>query len=145
MTNITLLLEQEGYYKVSFKIRKSNHLFVNAKINGVKGLFLIDTGASNTCIDLEMQNHFKMQTVAHHAKASGAGANGLYTEISKNNTLQFNTWKTKSNAIILLDLSHVNTALTEYKLPKVQGIIGSDLLKKHEAIINYSLCTLFIR
>src|SRR5690554_1519967 len=45
MSAIATFLEHQGYNKIPFRIRKSNHLYLNARINGVKGLFLLDTGA----------------------------------------------------------------------------------------------------
>lgn len=145
MNDIVTVLEQQDYFSIPFRIRKSNHLFVQAKINRVKGLFLIDTGASNTCIDSSEQTLFNLLSKAHKAKASGAGANGMHAEISVNNSIQLGKWKKNGIDIILLDLTHVNIALNEYDLPKVHGIIGSDLLKSHHAIIHYPLQLLFIK
>ena len=145
MNNLVSLLEAQDYFSIPFRVRKSNHLFVHGKLNNTKGLFLIDTGASNTCIDLNQQEYFKLLSKTHYAKASGAGSNDLHAEISKSNTLQLGKWKTTPIDLVLLDLSHVNTALSAYNLPEVHGIIGSDLLKKHHAIIHYAAQLLFIR
>lgn len=145
MNDIVTVLEQQDYFSIPFRIRKSNHLFIQAKVNNTKGLFLLDTGASNTCVDINEQSFFTLLAQQHKAKASGAGANGLYAEISKNNTIQLGKWKKNNISIILLDLTHVNIALNEYSLPKVHGIIGSDLLKNNHAIIHYPKQLLFIR
>lgn len=145
MNDIATVFEQQDYFSIPFRIRKSNHLFVHAMVNRTKGLFLIDTGASNTCIDLHEQDFFKLLSKQHKAKASGAGGNGLYAEISHENTIQMGKWKKNGLSVILLDLTHVNLALTEYQLPKVHGIIGSDLLKAHQAVIHYPLRLLFIK
>lgn len=145
MSDIIPFLEHQGYFKIPFRIRKSNHLYLNAKINGVKGLFLLDTGASATCIDLNQQSFFELESNQSDIKASGAGSNDLYTEISSGNNIQLGKWKSSNNTFVLLDLTHVNIALTQYNLPEVQGIIGGDLLKKHQAIIDYSTRLLFIR
>lgn len=145
MSAIATFLEHQGYNKIPFRIRKSNHLYLNARINGVKGLFLLDTGASTTCIDLNQQSVFLLDSSQSNVKASGAGSNDLYTEVSKGNRIQLGKWKSNNNTFVLLDLTHVNIALDQYDLPKVQGIIGSDLLKKHHGVIDYSSRLLFIR
>jgi len=145
MNNLTTFLETQDYFSIPFRVRKSNHLFVNGKLNNTKGLFLIDTGASNTCIDLNQQDYFKLLSKPHNTKASGAGSNELHAEISKSNTLQLGKWKTTNIEVVLLDLSHVNIALSAYDLPEVHGIIGSDLLKKHHAIIHYAAQLLFVK
>ena len=145
MNDLVTVLEQQNYFSIPFRIRKSNHLFVQAKINRIKGLFLIDTGASNTCIDSNEQSFFNLLSKEHKAKASGAGSNNMHAEISVNNNIQLSKWKKNGIDLILLDLTHVNIALNEYGLPKVHGIIGSDLLKSHHAIIHYPLQLLFIK
>ena len=60
MNDLVTVLEQQNYFSIPFRIRKSNHLFVHAKVNRIKGLFLIDTGASNTCIDSNEKSFFKL-------------------------------------------------------------------------------------
>ena len=39
-------LHNQGYKLVKLKKIKTNHFIVKAKINGEKGLFILDTGAS---------------------------------------------------------------------------------------------------
>ena len=46
---------------------------------------------------------------------------------------------------MLLDLSHVNTALTEHHAEAVDGIIGADILEKGKAIIDYNKHILYLR
>ena len=69
----------------------------------------------------------------------------MHAEISTDNTIQLGKWKKNDINLILLDLTHVNIALLEYNLPKVHGIIGSDLLKTNHAVVHYPLQLLFIK
>ena len=47
--------------------------------------------------------------------------------------------------LVLFDLRHVNDALINHKAEKVQGIIGADILKKGNAIIDYKSMSLFLK
>ena len=47
-------------------------------------------------------------------------------------------------AIAGVDLMHVNTTYKKMNLKKIQGILGSDLLKKHNMVIDYRQSKLFI-
>ncbi|OQA10334.1 MAG: hypothetical protein BWY67_01178 [Bacteroidetes bacterium ADurb.Bin397] len=47
--------------------------------------------------------------------------------------------------MVLLDLSHVNQSYEILKLKPVDGVIGGDLLKRYEAIIDYSKKTLVLK
>lgn len=50
--SLTTYLSKKGYIKKKLKLTKTNHFKTTAVINGVKGKFIVDTGASNTCIEI---------------------------------------------------------------------------------------------
>ncbi len=135
------LLKSEGYKKINFKISKTQHLFVKAKINGVSGDFIIDSGASNSCIDFNYISKFYANASESTTLASGAGSNNMLTQASYDNQVQIGRWKMSGFNLILMDLSHVNVALTQFKTKNVHGIIGGDILITSKAIIDYNnLC-----
>ncbi|TDW49971.1 aspartyl protease [Flavobacterium sp. 270] len=137
MEKLQKVLKKEQYRKIKFKITKTQHLSIKAKINGVSGSFILDTGASNTCIGFESIEHFELQAKKSKTKASGAGGTGMETQISANNILKIGSWKNKDFSIVIFDLSHVNEALESYKAKPVHGIIGADVLLEGKAIIDY--------
>ena len=110
---------------------------IKAKINGVPGNFIVDTGASSSCIGFESVTLFLLQAQTSKTKASGAGATGMYTQIATNNNLQLGNWKDNSFDLVIFDLSHVNEALMQHKVKPVHGIIGADILMKGKAIVDY--------
>ncbi|NQW36446.1 MAG: clan AA aspartic protease [Flavobacteriales bacterium] len=131
------ILIRKGYIKIKLKKINTNHFELKAILNGVKGKFILDTGASNSCIDINLADKFKLNVKDSETKAAGAGAIGMETKISSKNILKLKGWKYKNSHIVLLDLTHVNTALTEHKAEAVDGIIGADILEKGKAIIDY--------
>jgi predicted aspartyl protease len=143
--NLQHILKRKHYKKVSLKKINTNHFEVKAKINGVKGRFILDTGASNSCIDINLSEKFKLKLKDSETKAAGAGAIGMETKISEKNSIKLKDWTYKSLNIVLLDLSHVNTALTEHNAKAVDGIIGADVLKKGKAVIDYGKNKLFLK
>ncbi|WP_430615581.1 retropepsin-like aspartic protease [Flavobacterium sp. JP2137] len=145
MENLQDLLIKDGYRKISFRVSKTQHLFLKAKINGISGDFILDTGASSSCIDFIHIEHFQICATDSNTKASGAGANGMLTQVSYKNHLQMGRWKKPAIDLVILDLSHVNIALEQYKSKTVHGIIGADILLKGEAIIDYKNSYLFLK
>lgn len=137
MNYLPYILKKEKYKKIKFKVSKTQHLLIKAKINGVKGNFILDTGASNSCIGFESVELFQLQAQDSKTQASGAGATGMFTQIATGNTLQLNRWKHKNFDLVIFDLSHVNEALIGYKAQPVHGIIGADILMKGKGIIDY--------
>ncbi|MBO3099266.1 clan AA aspartic protease [Gelidibacter sp. DF109] len=130
-------LLEKGYIKVKLKLTKTNHFEIKATLNGVKGLFILDTGASNSCVGFEAIETFNLTAKDSEIMAAGAGATDMLTQISKKNKLKIGKWKKDKVALVLFNLTHVNTALLNYNSKPVDGIIGADILKKAKAIIDY--------
>jgi predicted aspartyl protease len=145
MQNLLPSFSLKNYKKIKFKIIKTNHLLIRVKINGVFGNFILDTGASNSCVGFDEIDFFQLQTKKSKTKAAGAGATGMETQISENNSVQIGTWKNENFDLVIFDLSHVNLALVEHKSKSVHGIIGADVLITSKAIIDYENCCLYLR
>lgn len=137
MKNLQDILKKENYKKVKFKITKTQHLLIKATINGVTGNFILDTGASNSCVGFESVDLFFLDAKKSKTKASGAGATGMFTQIATKNQLKLGSWKDIAFDIVIFDLSHVNEALLQHKAKPVHGIIGADVLMKGKAIVDY--------
>jgi hypothetical protein len=139
------ILKEKKYIKIPLKRIATNHLELKAKINGIKGRFILDTGASNSCVGLDAIRHFNLIAEESETKASGAGAINMETQLSKNNILKIGKWNTHKLHLVLFDLSHVNTALTEHSAKEVDGIIGADILRKGSAFIDYGKNVLYLK
>ncbi|GGH44816.1 acid protease [Mangrovimonas yunxiaonensis] len=138
-------LLERGYVRKKLHLTKTNHFEIRASINGVKGSFILDTGASSSCLDFESINRFKLKAKDSEVKAAGAGAIDMTTQIAPKNKVKIGKWKKDKVALILFSLSHVNTALVNHNAKPVDGIIGADILKKAKAIIDYDKKYLYLK
>lgn len=138
-------IDFSGYKKIKFKITKTNHLLIKATINDVPGNFILDTGASNSCVDFENVTLFKLKAKASKTRAAGAGAIDMLTQTARKNHLRIGRWNYNEFNLVVFDLSHVNTALEQHKSKPVQGIIGADILIAGSAIIDYPNKLLFLK
>lgn len=145
MEDLKEFLQDKGYTKIKLHLTKTNHFEIKASINGVKGLFILDTGASNSCVGFEAAETFKLKAKDSEIKAAGAGAIDMSTKISKKNMVKIGKWKKDKIALILFNLSHVNTALLSHNSQPVDGIIGADVLKKAKAVIDYEKRQLYLK
>ena len=137
-------LKSEGYISIKLNKTDTNHYQIEAKINDIEGLFILDTGASNTCTDLQI-NKFHLISIDSEVKASSATDLMNETKVSKKNKLQIGKWISKSSPIVLFDMTHINKALSERDIEVVDGIIGADILKKGKAIIDYEKNKLYLK
>ncbi|TXG37430.1 retropepsin-like aspartic protease family protein [Seonamhaeicola maritimus] len=138
-------LLERGYTKVKLHLTKTNHFEVKASINGQKGLFILDTGASSSCVGFEGVETFKLKAEDSEIKAAGAGAIDMETKMSKKNKVKIGKWSHNKVVLVLFNLTHVNTALINHNSEPVDGIIGADILKKGKGIIDYQKKYLYLK
>lgn len=145
MQSLHEFLTLKNYTRVKLHLTKTNHFEIKAAINGVKGVFILDTGASNSCVGFEAIENFKLNAQDSIIKAAGAGAIDMDTKMSQKNKVKIGKWKKNKVALVLFNLTHVNTALVNHNSKPVDGIIGADILKKAKAIIDYEKKYLYLK
>ncbi|WP_291275416.1 retropepsin-like aspartic protease [Flavobacterium sp.] len=138
MTDLKEFLAKKRYKKVKFKILKTQHLVLKAKVNGVSGWFILDTGASNSCLGFKSVTKFGLSPEHTDSKAASASSSDMFTQLAKRNIVQLSTWKTLDFTFVVFDLTHVNAVLSNYGVAPIDGIIGADILLKGKAIIDYT-------
>ncbi len=138
-------LEDEGFYRVPLKRLATGHYLFSAKINGVLGSFILDTGASTSCIGFTDSAHFLLISEESIIKAAGAGAINMETMLSRKNKFSIANWELKNMDFVLFDLSHVNEALSQANEDAIHGIIGADFLKVRRAVIDYGRNCFYVK
>jgi len=144
--SITLnkFLKSKGYSSVKLIFLVTKHYLIEAKVNGIDGTFILDTGASNSCICTSLEDKFKVISKQSKEKASSANSEMTNTKISKSNIIQIGKWKDKIN-LISFDMNHINNALSQKKVSPIDGILGADILKKSNSILDYKSNKLFMK
>ena len=144
--SITLnkFLKSEGYSSIKLIFLETKHYLIEAKVNGIDGRFILDTGASNSCICTSLEDKFKVISKESKEKASSANSEMTNTKISNSNIIQIGKWEDKIN-LISFDMNHINNALSQKKVHPIDGIIGADILKKSKAIIDYKSNKLYLK
>ena len=137
-------LKSIGYISVKLKFLKTNHYLLKACINGVEGKFILDSGASSSCICLSLENKFKIDSKENKIKASSATSNMEDTRLSKNNAIKIRKWRSKIS-LVSIDMTHINKVLSEKETESVDGIVGADVLKKSKAVIDYESNKLYLK
>ena len=145
MSTLRKFLIEKEYHRIKLVLTTTNHFEVKAILNGVEGNFIVDTGASNSCVGFEAVDKFNLFAQDSDVKAAGAGATDMLTQLSKKNKIQIGTWSRQRISLILFDLAHVNTALIAHNAEPVDGIIGADILKRGKAVIDYERMCLYLK
>ena len=145
MRTLYQLLRSKSYTRVRLQTLPTNHYVLVATLNGVKGRFILDTGASTTCVSTELTAHFHLNAKPSEEKASSASANELETEISHHNELIIGSWSSQRRSVVLFDMQAVNHALQKLDIESVDGIIGADVLQSTKAVIDYQNDWLYVK
>lgn len=145
MNTLYQFLRSRGYTRVRLLTLPTNHYVVIATLNGTAGRFILDTGASTTCVSTELATHFHLNPKPSEEKASSASANELDTEVAHNNELMIGSWSSKRRSVVLFDMQAVNHSLQKHDIEAVDGIIGADVLQSVNAIIDYKNDWLYLR
>ena len=130
-----LQIEEDGY-----------HCMLNLEINGKDVRLLLDTGASRTVFDktriLELfdKKEIKFKNVVH--KSVGLGTKSMKSQTAVLKTFKIGHIVLIDFQVVVLDLQHVNFSYQMIGDPGICGVLGSDLLKKLNAVINFKSKTL---
>jgi predicted aspartyl protease len=62
-------LKESGYIAVKLNFLKTKHYSLEANINGINGKFILDTGASNSCICSSLENNFNIISKENYRKS----------------------------------------------------------------------------
>ena len=145
MRTLYQLLRSKGYTRVRLQTLPTNHYVVITTLNGIEGRFILDTGASNTCVSSELTAQFHLNAKPSEEKASSASANELDTEVAHHNELMIGSWYSQRRSVVLFDMQAVNHALQKLDIENVDGIIGADVLKSTKAVIDYNNNWLYLK
>ena len=122
---------------ISFLLTSSNHILIECEINYVLGIFIVDTGASNSCINYFSASKFEIEFKISNEKASSATdeINEIFS--SNNNILKIGNFQKNDFDLVLFDMTFINNSLKEKGVSEVDGIIGGDILNELNVCINY--------
>jgi hypothetical protein len=115
------------------------HLLIKILINKKVAKVIIDTGASKTVFDKKRIKKFvkKKTFEKHDSLSTGLGTSTMTSELVSIKKIKIGELEIVNYKTILLDLSHVNHSYEQIKLKPVDGVLGSDLLLKYSAVIDY--------
>lgn len=138
-------------HKLSIEIieleSKTFHLFVNLKIGSEKCRMLLDTGASKTVLDSIRVLRFVADNQIHvnDSKSVGLGVDAMDTRITTLFKVKAGSLKVKQMEVAVLPLEHVNETYKLLHIQPVDGVLGSDFLRKYEAVIDLRKSLLTLR
>jgi len=137
--------------KIPFQLIKIEdsgfHLLIEIQINNKIALLIIDTGASKTVFDLSRIENYINNTAFtdNEILSTGLGTNTLASKSVILENIRIGTFELKNYPAIVIDLQHVNESYEKLGLQAFDGVLGSDILYKFKASIDYKTKILKLR
>lgn len=116
------------------------HIMIELSVNGLKANTLIDTGASKTIMDLARARHYinDPDIKAFGKQLTGVGTARIDTWVTTVEEIRFAHYAMKNLPLVLADLQTINAGYAVYDLPRIDMVLGGDLLQKLGAVVDYS-------
>lgn len=127
---------------VPFVRTRSGHILVTVEINGKKAYLIIDTGASSSIIHMGRIEYLGLESRDKKCKASGIGTSTYDMKEVLVPMMTLNSVSYSNPEFNGVDLYHIEQI--DYN-QTLDGIIGSDFLEKHKAIIDYKNKSLLLK
>lgn len=117
------------------------HIMIQGKINGQKANFIIDTGASRSVFDPNDIGTYigNLQLEKKQGVTAGVGSSDLESSTFTIDRLSIGKLDIENYLAVALDLDNIHETYGSLNLPKINGIIGGDVLARYKAVINYKL------
>ena len=115
------------------------HVMVKGMIHDKEANFLIDTGASRSVFDPKTIATF-IDDIAFEKKegiTAGVGSSDLESATFVIDSFFVGSLEIHDYEAVALDLENIHEMYGKLGLPRIDGILGGDLLKRHKAVINY--------
>lgn len=124
--------------------RSTGHHLVTASVNGKEGVFVLDTGANLSVIDVDHAAHFGLAAArGRPGGATGLGGSTAARQVAVD-SLAFGAVKLRQRRMVMTDLGSIGDALAPLAGGAVHGIIGQDVLKEHRAVIDVERPLLYL-
>lgn len=122
-------------------------LTVETCINGKQACFIVDTGASRTCIDPASLDRYidQPRLESREGQAVGLGCQQLEQMTVTIDSLSLGDTVLQHLQLVAVDLSHIRDFCISQGLPDFVGILGGDVLRRLRASINYRRRTLTVQ
>jgi hypothetical protein len=134
------LLSRHGFRRFMMSRSPVGHLKLAGQVDGRPIDIVLDTGASKTFVEL---SYCRSEGIA--VTDTGQPGQGGNVFMLGDVQLSLDGLRVDSDGIFALDMSSTNQRLTMKGIDPIRAVIGQDVLRYHQAVIDYSTLALFLK
>lgn len=138
------VLTDDGYAAIDMQALPTGHKAVAVTLNGQLGLFIVDSGASQTVVDAQAAELYPLVPLPGDANVVAA-IGPLQAEARIAGVYQVGPIVGGAITLVVADLASVLEAVEATGGGAVDGVLGQDILERHAAVIDLSRNRLFLK
>ena len=146
---IAELLSRHGFRRFSMTRTGIGHLLLAGHLDDRPIDIVLDTGAGKTFVELSYCRSAGIavrDTGQPGTPAAGAGGStASNVHLLGNVRLTLEGLPVRSDGIFAIDMTHTNQKLAMRGVDPIRAVIGQDVLRYHQAVIDYATPALFLR
>jgi hypothetical protein len=139
-TALADLLSRHGFRRFTMSRTEVGHLKLLGHLDERPIDIVLDTGASKTFVEL---SYCRSEGIA--ARDTGQPGHGGNVHMLDGAQLTLDGLHVRSDGIFALDLTSTNERLKLRGADPIRAVIGQDVLRYHQAVIDYATLALFLK
>jgi hypothetical protein len=137
---IAELLSRHGFRRFMMSRSPVGHLKLAGHLDDRPIDIVLDTGASKTFVEL---TYCQSEGIGLTDTGQPGHGGNVYTLGNARMTLE--GLQVRTDGIFAIDMSSTNERLTMRGVDPIRAVIGQDVLRYHQAVIDYATLTLFLK
>jgi predicted aspartyl protease len=133
-----------GYRRIRMQESDGSNLYVRSSINGTKTRLMVDTGAPGTLLNSKFVVRMKIPTQKSRFNSIGVNVPESRLHLANITQLSIGSMDMPSSRVGVIDLQGVIHNGLEAS-PPIVGLLGSQMLRDHHAIIDFGTKSLYLR
>jgi hypothetical protein len=134
------LLSRHGFRRFMMSRTGVGHLKLAGHLDGRPIDIVLDTGASKTFVEL---SYCRSEGIAVSDTGQPGVSGPVYTLGDVRLTLE--GMPVRSDGIFAIDMTQTNQKLMTRGVDPIRAVIGQDVLRYHQAVIDYATLALFLK
>ncbi|MFN2475097.1 MAG: aspartyl protease family protein [Chthoniobacterales bacterium] len=137
--------DYRGFTKVPMSLSAGYNLYVDSRLNGQRTKLLVDSGAFSTLLNQRFVRRMKIPLRKTAFTSAGVNLKGRGVQIATINQFSIGSLEMSKKEVGVIDLEGlIRDGLLDAN-PPVAGLLGSDILRRHSAIIDFRTKTLYLK
>ena len=137
--------DYSGFIRVPIHVSAGYNLYVDGTLNGKKAKLLVDTGAFATLLHQPFVRRMKISMRDSQFSSAGVNFKERGVQFATISRFSVGSVDMRKKEVGVIDLEGlIRTGLLE-ATPPVAGLLGSEILRRHNAIIDFGTRTLYLK